>query len=195
MSLAPGVRLGPYEIVGLVGAGGLGEVYRARDVRLNRIVALKLLHTDRQQTFFDEAQLQREARAIGSLDHPRICALHDIAEHEGRPFLVMEFIEGETLAERLVRGRLPVVEAIEYGIQILEALHHAHRRRIVHGDLKPSNVMVTSGGIKLLDFGLATLRTPSQSFDEPLTSTATSRKQFEGTVPYMSPEQLEAGVV
>ena len=196
MSLAPGVRLGPYEIVGLVGAGGLGEVYRARDVRLDRIVALKLLNTERQQTSFDEAQLRREARTIGSLAHPRICALHDVAEHEGRPFLIMEFIEGETLAERLVRGRLPVAEAVEYAVQILDALHHAHRRGIVHGDLKPSNVMVASGGIKLLDFGLAALRAPSRSLDEPpLTSTATAQKQFEGTVPYMAPEQLEVGAV
>ena len=195
MSLAPGLRLGPYEIIGLVGSGGAGEVYRARDLRLGRIVALKLLETEREPTLRDEAQLRQEARAIGALAHPRICALHDISDHHGRAFLVMEFIEGETLAERLVRGRLPISEAVEYAIQILEGLDHAHQRQIVHGDLKPSNLMITSGGIKLLDFGLAKLRASAKGFDEPtLTSTASEGARFEGTVPYMAPEQLEAGV-
>jgi Tol biopolymer transport system component len=128
--------------------------------------------------------------------HPRICALHDISEHGGRTFLVMEFIDGETLAERLVRGRLPVTEAVEYAIQILEGLDHAHRRQVVHGDLKPSNVMITSGGIKLLDFGLAKLRATGTGLEEAsLHSTATAGERFQGTVPYMAPEQLEAGVV
>ena len=196
MSLAPGLRLGPYEIIGLVGCGGTGEVYRARDLRLGRIVALKLLETDREPALRNEARLRQEARAIGALAHPRICALHDISEHDGRTFLVMEFIEGETLAERLVRGRLPISDALEYAIQILEGLDHAHERQVVHGDLKPSNVMITSGGIKLLDFGLARLRASTAGFDEPLlTSTASAGARFEGTVPYMSPEQLEAGVV
>src|SRR5687768_10045141 len=119
MSLAPGLRLGAYEIIGLVGSGGTGEVYRARDLRLGRIVALKLFNTDHEPTLRDDARLREEARAIGSVAHPRICALHDISEHGGRTFLVMEFLEGETLAERLVRGRLPVTEALEYAIQIL----------------------------------------------------------------------------
>ncbi len=196
MSLAPGLRLGPYEIIGLVGSGGTGEVYRARDLRLGRIVALKLFNTDHEPAPGHDARLREEARAIGSLAHPRICALHDISEHSGRTFLVMEFIEGETLAERLVRGRLPVTEALEYAIQILEGLDHAHHRQVVHGDLKPSNVMITSGGIKLLDFGLARLRASAAGLEEaPLSSTATAAGRFEGTVPYMAPEQLEAGVV
>jgi Tol biopolymer transport system component len=196
MSLAPGLRLGAYEIIGLVGSGGTGEVYRARDLRLGRIVALKLLNTDHAPTLRDDVRLREEARAIGSLAHPRICALHDISEHGGRTFLVMELIDGETLAERLVRGRLPVSEALEYGIQVLEGLDHAHQRHVVHGDLKPSNVMITSGGIKLLDFGLAKLRAAGTEFEGPaLSSTATAGERFQGTVPYMAPEQLEAGVV
>lgn len=196
MSLAPGFRLGAYEIIGLVGSGGNGEVYQARDLRLGRIVALKLFKTDREPTLRDDARLREEARAIGSLAHPRICALHDISEQDGRTFLVMEFIEGETLAERLVRGRLPVTEALEYAIQILEGLDHAHERQVVHGDLKPSNVMMTAGGIKLLDFGLARLRPSTTDLeDAPLNSTATAGVRFEGTVPYMAPERLEAGVV
>ena len=196
MSLAPGLRLGAYEIVRLVGSGGTGEVYRARDLRLGRVVALKLFNTDHEPTLRADARLREEARAIGSLAHPRICALHDISEHDGRTFLVMEFLEGETLAERLVRGRLPVTEALEYAIQILEGLDHAHHRQVVHGDLKPSNVMITSGGIKLLDFGLAKLCVTATGFEEvPLSSTATTGGRFEGTVPYMAPEQLEAGAV
>jgi len=196
MSLAPGLRLGPYEIIALAGCGGSGEVYRARDLRLGRIVALKFLETDREPGFQDDARLRQEARAIATLTHSRVCALHDISEYDGRTFLVMEFIEGETLAERLVRGRLPVAEALEYAVQTLEALDHAHDRQVVHGDLKPSNVMITSGGIKLLDFGLAKLRASATRFDgSPLTTTASAAGRFEGTVPYMSPEQLEAGVV
>ena len=196
MSLAPGLRLGPYEVINLVGSGGTGEVYRARDLRLGRIVALKLINPDHEPTPRDNARLRDEARAIGALTHPRICALHDISEHGGRTFLVIEFIEGETLAERLVRGRLPITEALDYAIQILEGLDHAHRRQVVHGDLKPSNVMMTSGGIKLLDFGLARLRASATDLDDaPISATATAGTRFEGTVPYMAPEQLEAGVV
>jgi Tol biopolymer transport system component len=196
MSLAPGLRLGAYEIVNLVGSGGSGEVYRARDLRLGRIVALKLFNTDQEPTFRDDARLREEARAIGALGHPRICALYDISEHGGRTFLVMEFIDGETLAERLVRGRLPVAEALDYAIQILEGLDHAHHRQVVHGDLKPSNVMITSGGIKLLDFGLARLRRKATGFEEvSIGSTTTAGGRFEGTVPYMAPEQFEAGIV
>ena len=196
MSLAPGLRLGPYEIIDLVGSGGTGEVYRARDLRLGRVVALKLINPDHEPTPRDNARLREEAKAIGSLTHPRVCALHDISEHGGRTFLIMEFIEGETLAERLVRGRVPITEALDYAIQILEGLDHAHQRQVVHGDLKPSNVMMTSGGIKLLDFGLARLRAFATDLeDAPLTATATVGGRFEGTVPYMAPEQLEAGVV
>lgn len=196
MSLAPGLRLGAYEIIGLVGSGGNGEVYQARDLRLGRTIALKLFNTDHEPSLRDAARLREEARAIASLAHPRVCALHDVSEQGGRTFLVMEFIEGETLAERLVRGRLPVTEAVEYAIQILEGLDHAHQRQVVHGDLKPSNVMITSGGVKLLDFGLARLRQSAKDPEAaPLNSTATAGVRFEGTVPYMAPEQLEAGVL
>ena len=195
MSLAPGVRLGPYEILALVGLGGMGEVYRARDVRLKRIVALKLLNTDRAAVPLDRARLEREARAIGSLEHPRICVLHDFSEYDGRSFLVMEHIEGETLAERLVRGRLPTDEALEYAMQVLEALDHAHHRGIVHADLKPSNVMLTASGIKLLDFGLAALRPLPVSIDESsLDPTKSVRGHLQGTLPYMAPEQIETGI-
>src|SRR5215475_13773258 len=144
MPLDPGTRLGPYEILALIGVGGMGEVYKARDTRLDRIVAIK---TSKDQ--FSE-RFEREAHTVAALNHPHICTLYDV----GPNYLVMEFIEGEPL-----RGPLPVDEVVKYAIQICEALEAAHRTGITHRDLKPSNIMVTRQGIKLLDFGLAKLRT------------------------------------
>ena len=155
MALAPGSRLGPYEIVSPAGAGGMGEVYRARDTRLDRTVALKVLPPDLTNDPAARQRFEREARAVAALSHPHICTLHDIGRQEGMDFLVMEYLAGETLAARLARGKLPLDQALQYGIQIADALAAAHKAGIIHRDLKPGNVMITKGGAKLLDFGLA----------------------------------------
>ena len=161
MSLAPGARLGPYEILAPIGAGGMGEVYRARDTRLDRTVAIKVL----AELLAADGQLRerfdREARAMSQLTHPHICTLHDIGEHEGTAFLVMELLNGETLAARLEKGALKLDEALRIAIEIAEALDAAHRAGIVHRDLKPGNVMLTKAGAKLLDFGLAKANAPA----------------------------------
>ncbi|HUP50596.1 MAG TPA: protein kinase, partial [Thermoanaerobaculia bacterium] len=196
MAIESGTRLGPYEITAPVGAGGMGEVYRGRDTRLDRDVAIKILPAH----FAEDAQLklrfEREAKTISQLNHPNICALYDVGHEDGRDFLIMEFLEGETLAERLGHGPLPVEEVLEYGIQIADALDKAHRRGVIHRDLKPSNIVLTPSGAKLLDFGLAKLMTaadPIQGFtvmptqQRPLTQEGT----ILGTVQYMAPEQLE----
>ena len=176
----------------------MGEVYRARDPRLDRFVAIKILSTDIDMAPRGRERFEREARAISKLSHPRICTVHDIgvAEIDGRdvPYLVMELLDGETLAARIARGPLPVDQALSYGIDIADALVVAHGQGIVHRDLKPANVIVTSTGVKLLDFGLAQLRVPdgaiahgaAASADAPLTSAG----MVFGTIPYMSPEQL-----
>jgi eukaryotic-like serine/threonine-protein kinase len=196
MALPPGARLGPYEIAALLGSGGMGEVYRARDTRLARTVALKVIHPEVARDPGRQARFQREARVISSLNHPRICTLHDVGTHDGVDYLVMEYVEGETLADRLAAGPLGVEKAVELGAQIAEALRAAHRQGIVHRDLKPGNVMLTKSGVKLLDFGLAGLR-----HDEPVAPEATTFTRGDaplteegvvlGTVPYMAPEQLE----
>src|SRR5262245_41193539 len=159
--LAPGTRIGPYEIATLLGAGGMGHVYRARDVRLDRTVALKVLppHIASDPAFRE--RFDREARAISGLDHSHICALYDVGREEGTDFLVMQFLDGETLAARLARGALPRDEAIRYGSEIGDALAAAHRVGIIHRDLKPANVMLTRNGVKLLDFGIAKLTVPN----------------------------------
>src|SRR6202167_4170029 len=155
MPLAPGAKLGPYQIKALLGSGGMGEVYRARDTRLGRDVAIKVL-PDHLSTDPDLKQrMEREAKAISSLNHPYICTLHDIGSQDGVDFLVMEYLEGETLADRVQRGALPPEEALKIGIQIAQALDKAHARGIVHRDLKPANIMLTKNGPKLMDFGLA----------------------------------------
>src|SRR4029453_18299350 len=155
MSLTPGARLGPYEIIAPVGAGGMGEVYRARDTRLNRTVAIKVL----PESFANDSDLRerfsREAKVISSLEHPNICVLYDVGDHDGTAFLVMQYLEGETLEQRLKHGALPVDQALRYAIEIADALDRAHRQGIVHRDLKPGNIMLTKGGAKVLDFGLA----------------------------------------
>jgi len=155
MALTSGTRLGPYEILAPIGAGGMGEVYKAKDTRLDRTVAIKVLPEHLAESPERKARFEREAKAISQLNHPHICTLYDVGEQDGIDFIVMEYIEGETLAERLKKGALPLDEALEYGIQIADGLDTAHRAGIVHRDLKPGNTMLTKSGIKLLDFGLA----------------------------------------
>src|ERR1039457_5639363 len=158
MAILPGKRLGPYEILSAIGAGGMGEVYRARDTRLDRIVAIKVLPThvgDRSEL---RERFEREARTIASLNHPHICTLFDIGHQDGIDYLVMEYLEGETLAQRLLKGSLPIQEVLQYAIEIADALDKAHRKGVTHRDLKPGNIMLTKTGTKLLDFGLAKLK-------------------------------------
>src|ERR1017187_4949266 len=155
MPLTSGAKLGPYAIQSAIGAGGMGEVYKARDTRLGRDVAIKVLPQHLSSNPELKERFEREARAISSLNHPRICTLHDVGHQDGIDFLVMEYLEGETLAQRLKKGALPLKETLRIGIEICEALDKAHRAGIVHRDLKPGNVMLTRNGAKLMDFGLA----------------------------------------
>ncbi|HSE39292.1 MAG TPA: protein kinase [Acidobacteriota bacterium] len=195
MAMDAGAKLGPYEILEALGAGGMGEVYRARDTRLNRIVALKVLpdHLSSDETL--RLRLEREAKTISSLNHPHICTLHDIGHHNGTSFLVMEFIEGETLLSRLRKGPLATQDLLQYSIQIADALDKAHRQGIIHRDLKPGNIMLTKGGAKLLDFGLARRDAliASKAGSEVLTASEplTGKGTILGTLAYMAPEQLE----
>ncbi len=199
MSLPIGTRLGRYEILSLIGKGGMGEVYRARDTRLPREVAIKVLPPSVADNPTRRARFEREAQAIAQLSHPHICALYDVGEQDGNVFLVMEFIEGESLDDRLRRGPVPWRIAVSWAIQIASAIDAAHRHNIVHRDLKPSNVMVNESGVKLLDFGLAKLaedpdadRTASGAAgDLPSTASLTGEHRIVGTVRYMAPEQLE----
>jgi serine/threonine protein kinase len=195
MSLSPGARLGPYEVLAFVGAGGMGEVYKARDSRLDRTVAIKLLPSDLSSDVELRHRFRREARAVAALAHPHICVLHDISEQNGAEFLVMEYLDGETLAARLAKGPLPLDQALRHAVDIASALDKAHRRGIVHRDLKPGNVMLTREGAKLLDFGLAKLRPepgPVAGISAAATATAalTGEGRIIGTLNYMAPEQL-----
>src|SRR6202051_5226427 len=158
MPILSGKRLGPYEILSAIGAGGMGEVYRAKDSRLNRIVAIKVLPSHLADSAELRERFEREARTIASLNHPHICTLYDIGHQDGTDFLVMEFLEGETLAQRLVKGPLPLDQVLQYAIEIADALDKAHRKSITHRDLKPGNIMLTKSGTTLLDFGLAKLK-------------------------------------
>ena len=158
MPILPGRRLGPYEILSAIGAGGMGEVYKARDTRLDRIVAIKVLPTHLADRSELRERFEREAKTIASLNHPHICTLHDIGHQDGIDFLVMEYLEGETLAQRLLKGALPMEQVLQYAIEIADALDKAHRKGITHRDLKPGNIMLTKSGPKLLDFGLAKLK-------------------------------------
>ncbi|HWC66342.1 MAG TPA: serine/threonine-protein kinase, partial [Thermoanaerobaculia bacterium] len=198
MSLAAGTRLGPYEILSALGAGGMGEVYKTKDTRLDRIVAVKVLPEGLAAAPERKARFEREAKAISALSHPHICALYDVGRAEGVEYLVMEHLEGETLESRLDRGALPIDQTLALGLQIADALEAAHRRGIVHRDLKPGNVMLTRSGVKLLDFGLARVVTPAAtSADSALPTEAPSSRPLTeqgtimGTFQYMSPEQLE----
>src|SRR5215471_5429800 len=155
MPLSSGMRLGPYEIVAPLGAGGMGEVYRARDTRLDRTVAIKILAQHLSNDPVRKQRFEREAKIISSLNHPHVCVLHDIGHQDGLDYLVMECVEGETLAKRLEKGPLPVEQVAKIGAEVADALDRAHRRGVVHRDLKPGNIMLTTTGAKLLDFGLA----------------------------------------
>lgn len=198
MPLLPGTRLGPYEIVDLVGAGGMGEVYRAVDTRLTRRVAVKILSTLSKDIPDHRQRFEREARAISSLSHPHICTLYDIGHQDDVDFLVMEYLEGETLAARLARGPLPLEDVLRHGIEIAEGLDEAHRHGVVHRDLKPGNVMLTRTGAKLLDFGLAKwVPRPKGLLDESISGQSTHSRNLTaegallGTLQYMAPEQLQ----
>ena len=155
MPLSTGDKLGPYEILSPIGAGGMGEVYKARDTRLDRSVAVKVLpeHIAKREDL--RARFEREARAVASLNHPNICTLHDIGEQDGTSFMVMELMEGETLAARIEKGPIPLEQALTYAAQIADALDRAHRAGVTHRDVKPANIMLTRDGVKVLDFGLA----------------------------------------
>jgi eukaryotic-like serine/threonine-protein kinase len=194
MPLAPGAKLGPYEILAPLGAGGMGEVYRARDTRLERIVAIKILPAQFSTDPVRKQRFEREAKTISSLNHPHICVLHDVGHQDGVDYLVMECVEGETLAKRLEKGALPLEQAIKFGMHTADALDKAHRSGVVHRDLKPGNIMLTPTGAKLLDFGLAK---PSAGLASAATLTAvraapvTEEGTIVGTFQYMSPEQVE----
>src|SRR5271156_4813694 len=155
MSLNPGTKLGPYEIQSQIGSGGMGEVYRAKDTRLDRSVAVKILPSHLSEDPESKQRFDREARTISSLNHPNICTLHDVGHQDGIDYLVMEYLEGQTLADRLSKGALPVEQVLKYGAEIAGALEKAHRQGVVHRDLKPGNIMLTKAGAKLMDFGLA----------------------------------------
>jgi hypothetical protein len=203
MSLSAGSRLGPYEIVGALGAGAMGDVYRALDTRLDRTVAIKVLPPRIGQDPVARARFEREARAIAALSHPNICTLHDVGHQDGVEFLVMELLDGETLAQRLARGPLPVADALGFATEIAGALARAHQAGIVHRDLKPANVMLVKGDAgtlraKLLDFGIAAAAPPTGLNPKaPAAATATSAAALTaegsivGTLLYMAPEQLE----
>jgi Tol biopolymer transport system component len=196
MPLAAGTRLGPYQILAPLGAGGMGEVYRAHDTRLGRDVAIKVLPPHEIVTSDARARFEREARTISQLNHPHICTLHDVGRENGTDYLVMELLEGETLAHRLQRGALPLADVLAIGRQVAEALDRAHRAGVVHRDLKPANVMLTRAGAKLLDFGIARAAGPSGAPDGLSRSPTMSRPltaegAIVGTFQYMAPEQLE----
>jgi Tol biopolymer transport system component len=203
MTLSAGTKLGPYEIVAPIGAGGMGEVYKARDTRLDRDVAIKILSAHLGSNEEIRQRFEREAKTISKFSHPHICALYDIGREGETDYLVMEYLEGESLADRLGRGALPNDQVLRYGIEIADALDKAHRQGIVHRDLKPGNVMITKTGVKLLDFGLAkplstagarpvsgaSLMATEAQVSQPLTERGT----ILGTFQYMAPEQLEGG--
>ena len=198
--LTCGSKLGPYEIQSALGAGGMGEVYRARDTRLDRTVAIKILPEHLSDNAEAKQRFDREARAISSLSHPNICTLYDVGHQDGIDYLVMEFLEGQTLAERLMKGLLPLDQVLKYGIQICEGLEKAHKTGVVHRDLKPGNIMLTKSGAKMMDFGLAKACTatmaPSSSLELTMSGPSadrplTARGMVVGTFQYMSPEQVE----
>jgi serine/threonine protein kinase len=191
MPLSAGDRLGPYQVLFPIGAGGMGEVYRARDIRLNRTVALKVLpeHIATREDL--RTRFEREARTVASLNHPHICVLHDIGNQHGIGYMVMEYIEGETLAARIQKGPLPLEQALKLATQIADALDRAHRAGVTHRDVKPQNIMLTRDGVKVLDFGLAKSMLMPGPAEETLTAATTSEGMVLGTPQYMAPEQLE----
>jgi eukaryotic-like serine/threonine-protein kinase len=200
VAISIGQHLGPYEVLSAIGAGGMGEVYRARDTRLGRIVAIKILPDHVADRAGLRERFDREARTVANLNHPHICTLHDVGQQDGTDFLVMEYLEGETLAERLKKGPLPIAQVLQYAIEISDALDKAHRKGITHRDLKPGNIMLTKSGAKLLDFGLAKLKEDTAPANVtlskiPTEDAVTAQGTILGTLQYMAPEQLEAKVV
>src|SRR5579862_9168763 len=198
MALSSGTLLGPYEIQSPLGAGGMGEVYRARDTRLNRIVAIKILPSHLSSNPEAQQRFDLEARAISGLSHPNVCQLYDVGSQEGTSYLVMEYLEGETLADRLRKGPMPLDQVLKYGIEICDGLEKAHKSGVIHRDLKPGNIMLTKSGAKLLDFGLAKPALSSGPPSSGLTQTIATPQQplttegmLVGTFQYMAPEQLE----
>src|SRR5262245_26934049 len=193
MPLSNGTKLGSYEILGALGAGGMGEVYKAQDTRLNRFVAIKVLPDSAAAKPEARQRFEREAQTIAALNHPHICVLYDVGHHEEVDFLVMEFLEGETLADRLQKGALSVPQAMEFAVEIADALDSAHRRGVLHRDLKPGNIMLTKQGAKLLDFGLARLKQPSSEGSLAASTVLTAANQLTaegtilGTLQYMAP--------
>jgi len=200
MMLSAGAKLGPYEILSAIGAGGMGEVYRARDTRLDRTVAIKVLPAHLAGSAALRERFEREAKTIASLNHPHICTLYDTGHQDEIDFLVMEYLEGETLAQRLLKGSLPIQQVLQYAIEISDALDKAHRKGITHRDLKPGNIMLTKSGTKLVDFGLAKLAqeaTPAtpESQLPTMKSGITGEGTILGTLQYMAPEQVEGTAV
>src|SRR5262245_40599141 len=196
MPLTHGARVGPYEILAPIGAGGMGEVYKARDTRLDRTVAVKILPEALAGDPQFRERFDREARTISQLDHPHICALYDVGEERGTAFLVMQYLEGVTLSDRLAKGPLPIGESLTIAIQIAGALDKAHHAGIVHRDLKPGNIMLTKAGAKLLDFGLAkaggaAMTGAAASMLATTPANLTAQGTILGTFQYMAPEQLE----
>src|SRR3990172_2279208 len=203
MTLPSATRLGPYAIVAPLGAGGMGEVYRARDTRRGRDVAIKVLPPPRSERVEARARFEPEAGAVSSLNHPHICTLYDVGREGATDYLVMELMEGETLGDRLARGALPIPDVLKIGVQITDALDRAHRAGVVHRDLKPGNVMLTKSGAKLTDFGLARATgitglasgsggTGEASSESPtLAKPLTAHGTIVGTLQYLAPEQLE----
>ena len=182
MNLASGTRLGHFEIVEAIGAGGMGQVYRARDTRLGRDVAVKILPPKMAESPGFKERFEREARIISSLNHPHICVLHDVGHDQGLDYLVMEYLQGETLADRLQKGPLPIGELLEIAVQLADALDRAHREGLVHRDLKPGNIMVTPSGAKLLDFGVAKSTAGGSAGEMTASATLTSPLTEAGTV-------------
>jgi serine/threonine protein kinase len=180
MPISAGDRLGPYEIIAPIGAGGMGEVWKARDTRLDRIVAVKVSKTEFSERF------EREARAIATLNHPHICTLYDV----GPNYLVMEYVEGVPLVSKEKPGPLPLDQALKYAAEICNALDAAHKKNITHRDLKPANILVTKQGVKLLDFGLAKVGPGLSAGEGTMTMALTSKGEILGTFQYMSPEQI-----
>ncbi len=197
MGLPTGTQLGPYEVLSAIGAGGMGEVYKVRDTRLDRIVAVKVLPAHLADRPELRERFEREARTIASLNHPHICTLHDIGHQDGIDFLVMEYLEGETLAQRLQKGPLPIEQVLQHAIEIADGLDKAHRKGVTHRDLKPGNIMLTKTGTKLLDFGLAKLKQEVAPANVQLSELPTAKDPLTaqgtivGTLQYMAPEQLE----
>src|SRR5688572_30139214 len=191
MPLESGTRFGPYEILAPIGAGGMGEVYKARDTRLDRTVAVKVLPSHIAAREDLRARFEREARAVSSLNHPHICVLHDIGQQDGVDYIVLEHLEGETLFNRLQRGPLPLDQTLKYAMQIADAVDRAHRSGVIHRDLKPGNIMLTRDGAKVLDFGLAKTAPKSAADGATMTMALTSEGTVLGTPQYMSPEQIE----